>query len=384
MVLMNVGSVRHDARVRKEAAALGRVGHQVTLVARRQPGETFGRHLDGLELSLFQLYTLRLPRCSFTLALRYVEFSLRSALRVIAGRSDVVHAHDLTGLLPAWIGTRITGAKVIYDAHELFTERPIEVPWLWRRVERYLIRRVDRVIAANEDRAEVMRSEYGAREMPTVVMNSPDHVSSSTGNGPSLRERLPAAARGKRVVLYQGGLSPNRCLENLVLAAEHFDDRSVLVLVGSPTDFSQQVLAPLVRNSRLEAKVFFADPVDSTQLVSYIRSADLGVVIYKNSCRNNFLCAPNKLFEYSMAGIPSIGCDFPPIRRIGVTAGVTRVFDPEDPLSIASVAMDFLSDEPGYLRAKAAASKLALDFTWTREAEKLVNLYNGLCAETTH
>lgn len=377
MVLMNMGSVLHDARVRKEAATLAQAGHQVRLVAKRYAGEAHGKHLDGMELALVRLWTQGLPRSVPTWLLRYLEFVLRTLRRILTFRPDVVHAHDLDTLIPAWIGARLLGAKLVYDSHELYTERPVETPWLWRRVERFLIRRVDKVLAANEERAEIMFKEYGALELPTVIMNSPEREQDTDSKPPSLRSSLPEGIRHKRIILYQGGLSANRCLENLTLAAGRLDEGTILVFVGSPTTFSEQKLKKLVKDNGLEGKVYFTGAVDSRHVVSYIASADIGVVIYKNNCRNNYLCAPNKLFDYCLAGLPSIGCDFPPIRKIADKYGVTRMFDPEAAHSIADAANEFLADNEAYTRAKIATSIVAKEFTWEKEAEKLRNLYTS-------
>jgi glycosyltransferase involved in cell wall biosynthesis len=152
----------------------------------------------------------------------------------------------------------------------------------------------------------------------------------------------------------------------------------VLVFVGSPSSFSKDVLKKLVSMHGLERRVFFQPAVDSMKLVHYIASADIGVVIYKNSCRNNYLCAPNKLFEYCMAGLPSIGCDFPPVRRVAEKYGVTMLFDPEDPASIAAAANSFIKNEVGYIAAKTATATVAAECTWECEESKLIELYNSL------
>jgi glycosyltransferase involved in cell wall biosynthesis len=161
-----------------------------------------------------------------------------------------------------------------------------------------------------------------------------------------------------------------------VISARHLDDRAVLVFLGNPSAYSENVLKGIVREYGLEEKVFFRNAVDSRMLVHYISSADIGVVIYKNSCRNNYLCAPNKMFDYCMAGLPSIGCDFPPIRRIADSFGVVRLFDPDDPESIADAGNGFIRDPAIYRAAKNATAMVAREFTWEREEKKLIALYS--------
>ncbi len=58
---------------------------------------------------------------------------LRRFVRGVARlRPDVVHAHDAAMLLPGIVGARLTGARLVYDSHELATSVPYrERAWAW-------------------------------------------------------------------------------------------------------------------------------------------------------------------------------------------------------------------------------------------------------------
>lgn len=378
MVLMNLGSVVHDARVIKEATSLASQGHEVRLVAMRHEGDRAENMVRNFGLSLFPLQTRNWPRNPAVWLLKYFEFNAKALMRMIDFRADAYHAHDLDTLIPAWLAARFTGAFLVYDAHELYADRPVEVPWLWRALERFLIHRADRVIAANEDRAEIMMQRHGLRVLPTVLMNCPVRSAPGQVVGRTLRDDLPPHLRKSRILLYQGGLSPNRCLESLIQSVPHLDPEVALVFLGSPNAFKDQILSRLVRELGIENRVAFLKAVDSRDLVDYISTADLGVVIYKNSCLNNYLCAPNKLFDYAMAGLPSLGCDFPPIRRVADRFGTTALFNPEDPASIASAAHSLLRHPRAYVAAKEATRALSLAYSWEQEEEKLAMMYRSL------
>src|SRR3954469_24146497 len=106
--------VVHDARVRREAAELAAAGHAVTIVEldRDARGE-----LDGFT---------RVSACPPRWMARLLPFSLYRAAfllvfarRVLQLRPDVVHAHDVTMLVPALLTRRRAGAPLVYDSHEL-------------------------------------------------------------------------------------------------------------------------------------------------------------------------------------------------------------------------------------------------------------------------
>jgi glycosyltransferase involved in cell wall biosynthesis len=377
MVILNTTPLVLDSRVRREAEALALAGHSVKLVGVRQRGERM-RDLGGFEVVAFEVWSRRLPRTPLFWPVKYAEFLVKSLAALLRSRADVYHAHDLEALIPAWIAARLTRVRVIYDSHELFTERLIEMRAVWRAIEHFLIRRVDAVIAASEERAVIMRDEYGARGLPTVIANCPPWLGKPAES--TVRDRLPVERRETRIVLYQGGLSPGRGLETLTRAAGLFEPNAVLVFVGAANGYSESVLQPLVEAQGLRERVFFVAPVDATEVVSFIRTADLGVVIYQNTCRNNYYCAPNKVYDYCMAGLPVVGSDFPPLRTLVQRHEIGVLFDPEQPAAIAGAVNQVLRDGKVYARAVAGSRAVAAQCNWEEESKKLVSLYERLGA----
>jgi glycosyltransferase involved in cell wall biosynthesis len=376
MVILNTTPLALDSRVRKEGQALVVAGHSVRLVGVRQRGERVRDDLGGFEVVAFEVWSRRLPRTPLFWPLKYAEFLVKSVAALLGSRAEVYHAHDLEALIPAWIAARLTRGRVIYDSHELFTERPIEMRAVWRAIEHFLIRRVDAVIAASEERAVIMRDEYGARDLPAVIANCPPRVGRHAES--TVRDRLPVERRGARLVLYQGGLSPGRGLETLTRAVGLFEPSAVLVFVGAASAYSESVLRSVVEAQGLRDRVFFVAPVDATEVVSFIRTADLGVVIYQNTCRNNYYCAPNKVYDYCMAGLPVVGSDFPPLRTLVQRYAIGVLFDPEKPAAIAAAVNQVLTDDDVHERAVAGSRAVAARCNWEEESKKLVGLYERL------
>lgn len=374
MLILNTNPIIHDARVRKEALALAAAGHSVTLVALARKDEKVPESFGPVRLKILPLL-LRNVRSRVLWPLQYGEFVLNSTVVLIAHRADVYHAHDLCALPSAWLAARLTGARVLYDSHELFTERPIHFTWIWRKVERFLLNRVDLVVAASEERADVMHTEYGAKQRPEVIMNCPESVTITSQGG--IRAALPEADRNKKIVVYQGGMSPGRCLEELIAASRDFRQDAVLAFLGSRSQYADQVLKPLVERLALTDRVIFLPPVPSSEVASYIASADIGVVIYRNSCRNNYLCAPNKLYDYCMAGLAVAGCDFPPVRAVIQEYRVGGMFNPENPTSIAAAINELLNDEIELANARRRTRGVSAAYNWESQARKLQQMYNS-------
>lgn len=107
----------------------------------------------------------------------------------------------------------------------------------------------------------------------------------------------------EKIVLYQGLLHPGRCLEELVLAAQFLPSNISLVFIGAGDEDYKDRLKRLIENHNLSSRVFLHYRVPYDQVFAYTCCADVGVLFYSNDGRNNYYCAPNKLFEYFRAGL---------------------------------------------------------------------------------
>jgi len=123
-------SIEHDSRVRREATALARAGHEVTVV---HLPRTFGE-LDG-ELDGFCVVSATPPawvRERIPFALYRVVFLIWFVRAVLRQRPDAVQAHDCAMPVPGWIAARLARARLVYDTHEYAPGVPYrERLWAW-------------------------------------------------------------------------------------------------------------------------------------------------------------------------------------------------------------------------------------------------------------
>ena len=57
-------------------------------------------------------------------------------------------------------------------------------------------------------------------------------------------------------------------------------------------------------------------PVAYEAIASLLRNYDVGIALYKNTNLNNYYCAPNKVYDYLMSGMPVIANDYPGLRKV--------------------------------------------------------------------
>ncbi len=135
---------------------------------------------------------------------------------------DAIHCHDLETLAPALrIRDKLhPGAKLIYDAHELY---PYCVPdWhhqsFWSGIELRLIGQADAVITVSDSFADLLASLYHIPK-PTVLHNSYGALGEEAHVGEvEFLAHFGAPTGGKRIV-FQGGLNQSRNVETLIRAS---------------------------------------------------------------------------------------------------------------------------------------------------------------------
>lgn len=309
--------------------------------------------------------------------LMFLDFYGRAYRWARPRRFDVIHAHDLNTLPVAAALTRGTGARLVYDSHELYSEVGLLSPFersVWRALEQRLIHRADNVLTVCDSIADELSSRYGITK-PTVLLNCPPAATlpDERDAGPSpLRERAGLSDSQEPIILYQGGFALYRGLRVLVEAATQIE-RGVVVMMGWGR--LEQELADLVRRHGLEHRVKLIPPATPQELLSYTRGADIGMIPYRPVGLNNTYTTPNKLFEYISVGLPIAGSRLPELERFVTGLGVGRTFEPGDPSALAATVNAMLADPEGLAAMRARALAVRERFVWEAQVDVLLDVY---------
>lgn len=366
--------VRNDARVRREATALARAGHDVRVVAFDYGVEQPTMREDaGVSFTLLPFPSR--DRSRIRRLLGAIRFLARASREILRTDADVIHSHNLHLAVPCLFSARKHHATLVYDAHELVSAtggplaRAVTVPY-----ERFIWRRASAVITTNESRATYLEQLHGPR--PIVLGNYPDDPE---GARPfDLRERLKIPADAP-LLIYQGGFYlERRCFDTVATALRALPEWH-WALVGFGSAKAIQRLRHHLRAEGVENRVHLLPSVPAQQLLHVTAGADVGIVPLRPVELNNYLGDTNKLFEYLFVGVPAVGSDFPEVRRALVEnplGPVGALFDPESPESIAMAIRAVERDLPA-LRARAQRVGQEL-FSWRREQAKLLELYDDL------
>lgn len=365
----------HESRFIRQADAARRQGgmDRVLLAARAHPGlpavEVIG---DGIEVHRLgpAAGDPRPSRLRHGLAVAAWIRDLRRFGRQV--RPDLIQAHSLYGLAAAAGLARRLGVPLVYDAHELETERNGlhgSRKWVEKRLEARLIGACDAVLCVSDSIADWYADAYGIAR-PTVVRNVPDAAGQLPADGPSrLRARLGIDPQSI-VFLYQGALFRGRRIEQVLRAFEGVAGGRHLVFMGYG-----ELEATVRAAAAQQGNIHFLPAVPPREVLGYTAGADVGICGVENVCLSYFYALPNKLFEYLHAGIPTLVPPYPEMARVVAEHGCGWVVPDETAAwHEAFAGLDRATIEAGRSRVPATCGA----FPWSGEVERLLGTYRAV------
>ncbi|MBM3428702.1 MAG: glycosyltransferase family 4 protein [Bacteroidetes bacterium] len=361
--------IRSDSRILKEMASLVEAGFSVAGVGLEiDEGEKKSEVTFRGDVSLLRLASrswLFLPR-----TLRHVislfELIFKMLPRAIGYRPDVIHCHDTLVLPIGVVAKFFTGAKLIYDAHELESDRNGLTPFqgsLTLAVEKLLWAFVDALIVVSPSIERWYHKKIGKKNS-VVILNSPVFSDATDVSDDYLRRRF-SVPFGEKIFVYVGILGPGRGIDLLVDAFTKSDIKSHVVFLGFGV-----LKKTLVELSSRHSNLHIHEPVPHAQVVPIVRSADFGICLIENVSLSDYLCLPNKLFEYCFAGVPVLASNFPDIQTVVSEFNLGECCAPE-PGEIARAIRKLETQA-----TKAQVGDVSA-LGWQAQEQKLIRIYRS-------
>lgn len=364
----------HESRFLKQAHSIAEtLGNNVVLAAKWAAGLDEKTVLDPrITIWRVRIRTLTLPRFVIFQLVKAIEWCLHIVRYARRNRPARIHCHSLASLPVGVVAKRFTGAKLIFDAHELETERVGlhgARQWLDRRIERHLIRHCDAVICVSDAIADWYAERYGIAR-PTVVRNIPDiRTQEDLAGSQVLRVRLGLAA-DDLLFIYVGGLSHGRRIEQYLRVFARASSNRHLVFMGYGE------LEDKIREAAAQyPNIHFHPAVAPHEVLRYTASADVGLVGVENVCLSYYYALPNKIFEYLLAGLPAVAGKWPELERVVSGYDCGWLHD-EDDDALLRVVEEI--DREAIEKRRAGVEEARQAFSWENEENALVQLYRDL------
>jgi glycosyltransferase involved in cell wall biosynthesis len=394
ILILCSGSLCSNPRPLKEAIALQKAGHTVTVLS---VFETEQRTLCDAELLAayaVRHVIIRPPKnCLRGLVrrgevwlsrrlIRYTKIQLPAVLgpvramlaqaRQMASDLTIVHNEG-----PFWVGQRLLdeGRTVAADFEDWYSEdllpearvhRPLR---LLRTLERDLLQRAVYTTTTSQALSDSLHRAYGGK-MPIVITNS------------FPLEPLPLV-RVKQLVpeffWFSQTIGPGRGLEEFVRGWVLCLNPSRLTLLGHPADGYREQLFRLIP-PQLHSQIQIMPPVPPNELHRSIARYDIGLSLEKNTPESRNLTITNKILQYLNAGLAVVASDTAGQREVRTQAlSSVEIYDMRNPSELAD-KLDQLIGDPSKIGAMQFSAREAAEtvYNWGRESSRLLSLVEQL------
>jgi glycosyltransferase involved in cell wall biosynthesis len=384
-VCMHVrGVARLDQRVIRSASALIEAGFLVHVIdvenESTRPEEEnicgiYIKHIHKPEWLVPTQFPIRL--------IKSVEKFIYSTFYLLRTSADIYHANNEDVLLPCFIAAQLRGTPLIFEAYEmpLYILENTNRRWaaIIKAVFKAIVQKCAGVIVVSPPIVEEVRKLYHVSNV-SLIRNIPPYRAVTKSN--RLRDFLDLSST-TRIVLYQGNLQPDRCLDRLVRATKFLSPDIVIVLMGKGVGSTPSELETLAIQEGNADQLKIIPPVPQDELLEWTVSADIGIIISSPEySRNTRVFLPNKLFEYMMAGLPVLSSPLIAIEEIINTYHVGCVLTSLEPAAIAAEIQTMLADSTSldYMH-KSALCAAQQKFYWEKESHHLLQLYYNVLSK---
>lgn len=225
------------------------------------------------------------------------------------------------------LGRTLCGKKYVMQLMELIQYLPRYPLCSWFKfpIDKYA-RAAAAVVVPEYNRAHIQKAWWQLNKLPYILPNRPYINQEDMEKNSDELEKIEKemSIEGRKIILYQGVFKQERNLRIYADAVSRLNDRYVLYIMGRENDYSRKLLKDFPDVKLIN---FIVPPAH----LRITRKAYIGILNYNavKSCNhisvlNPIYCAPNKLYEYSMFGVPMLGNNIPGLvstlenNRIGI------------------------------------------------------------------
>lgn len=364
-----INNYEGDQRVQKVMNSLQKFGFDVEVIAsnlRGNPTFNFSYPVQVLKMEREKGMGM------------YMEFNWKLFWKLlkITSKNDILLANDVDALLPNYLVSKIKGVELVFDSHEIFSEaptlynRPMRKK-IWKSLEGFILPKVKHFYTVSNGYADWFEKEYGKRAV--IIRNVP---TISPNRESELKIQLPEVKSGEKVLIYQGVINFSRGIDKMIEAMQFVENAQLWIIGNGPKKAEFEELSSKLN---LTEKVKFFGSISPSQLKLVTPKADLGLSLEEDYGISYRYALPNKVFDYTHAGIPILGTYLPEIKQTIEEFGIGKTIQTHDPKEIAELVTEMLAEgKSPYTENLAKAAKV---FNWENEEEKLRKIYSAFKVE---
>lgn len=359
-VLFSVtNDLSYDQRMDRICGALTQHGYSCTLIGRIKK--------DSRPLTPRSYATKRIGMWFQKGKLFYIEYNFKLFWKVLFGDYDVLCAIDLDTYLPMFLAAKLRGKKLVYDAHEYFSEleevveRPF-VHFIWQKVEALAMKTADSYYTISQGYASLFKKRYSTDFK--VIRNVP-----------TIAEKSNSSDNGEAFIIYQGALNVGRGIEEAILAMNKISGLTLNIYGDGPIESE---LKALIAREKLENKVNLMGAVLPQDLKNITAKAFVGLTLFSSTGLHHQYSLANRFFDYFHAGIPQVAMNYSEYKSFNEKYDIAELIDNLDSESIVR-AITFLQENKKRVdQIKMNCKIAARENNWQLESSKLIEIYHTI------
>lgn len=362
IILAVTTDLNYDQRMQRICDSLCTAAYEVLLLG-REKANSLPLEKQAYQQHRFKLWAQKGP-------LFYLFFNLRLFLYLIRHRSDIVCAVDLDTVLAVGLYKRLRpSVKVVFDAHEYFTEVPElqgkkTIQRVWNIIGDSFVSGFDAAYTVGPALANMFTERY------KIDFETIRNLSVLRSSQASQRNRDPF------ILYYQGALNAGRGLEAIIDAMELLDTQCHLHIAGEG-DLSESLRA-LVREKGLESRVKFLGYLLPGDLQKMLKVASLGLNLLEHKGLSYFYSLANKTFDYIQADLPALHMAFPEYIALQDQWDCFYLQESLEPEDLANSIRQIIRDIDLYEGKQEHCRKAKVSLNWEMESKALIRIYDSL------
>ncbi len=375
-----------DRRMIRICTSLESVGYDVTLIGRKLRNSTALIQQPFRQQRMYLFFTKG--------KLFYIEYNIHLFFKLFFSSFDIICGIDLDSILPCYFAARLKGKKkLVYDAHELFTDTPEvykrkTIRKIWLMVEKFIIPKTDLRYTVSQSIADEFENRYGfkfelIRNLPSIDNKRWTIDDGNTKNIDFLKSKIQ---NPKSKIVYLGNLNEGRGVEIAIEALKFLNDDVHLWIIGDgnlrPVLEAQVGISRDLSGHQLSERVKFFGFIPPNQLPVILSQAKIGLHVLESKGLSYEYSLANKFFDYIQAGLPSVFTNLKEHKQLNDTYNIGIMIENADAKETADAVNLLLNDKKLYQTLHENCLKAATILCWENEEKELVRLYEQLSAIT--
>ncbi len=286
----------------------------------------------------------------------------------------IIHMHRVRILPIGVLLSFFKKSKTIYDPYELSYDMDTgkKFNFINKVIEFIFIPFVDYFISTNEERLKYRKDKHKIKES-IYLLNVPIKDSNNC--------LINKKKENKKIrFFYHGAIRKERATNDIIKATHElkkFENLFEIFFYGTPFK-KQKKYEQIIKEKKIN-NIYFKRPIEMEKLEEIMLTMDIGIVAIKPSSLNNYLCAPNKLYDYMKAGLAILGPDFPGMKKIIVNEKIGSVCNFENTESIKKEILFFINNKENIKKFKTKSLiNYYNKYNWEIEEKKLLLLYDKI------